>query len=79
MLYELNDAFDRAAQDDAVSVIILAADGPHFSAGHDLREPDPVQVVSDHRRVGTWCGFGCTGAESQMAVEKSRLELRICE
>jgi enoyl-CoA hydratase len=70
MLYELNDAFDIAAQDDSVSVIILAANGPHFSAGHDLREHDAVKVVTDRRRIGTWCGFGCAGAESQMAVEK---------
>ncbi|BBZ10028.1 enoyl-CoA hydratase [Mycobacterium branderi] len=70
MLYELNDAFDLAAQDDSVSVIILAANGPHFSAGHDLRERDALQVVADHQRVGTWCGFGCAGAESQMAFEK---------
>ena len=70
LLYELNDAFDIAAQDDSVSVIILAANGPHFSAGHDLREHNALQVVTDHRRVGTWCGFGCAGAESQMAVEK---------
>jgi enoyl-CoA hydratase len=70
MLYELNGAFDLAAQDDSVSVIILAANGPDFSAGHDLRESDALQVVTDHHRVGTWCGFGCAGAESQMAVEK---------
>ena len=70
MLYELNDAFDLAAQDDSVSVIILAANGPHFSAGHDLREHDALRVVTDHQRIGTWCGFGCAGAESQMAVEK---------
>jgi enoyl-CoA hydratase len=70
MLYELNDAFDRAAQDDLVSVIILAANGPHFSAGHDLRDLEGRQVVAEHRRVGTWCGFGCAGAESQIAVEK---------
>jgi enoyl-CoA hydratase len=70
MLYELNDAFDLAAQDDSVSVIVLAANGPHFSAGHDLREQEAMQVITDHRRVGTWCGFGCAGAESQMAVEK---------
>ena len=38
MLYELNDAFDIAAQDDNIKVIILAANGPHFSSGHDLRE-----------------------------------------
>ena len=40
LLYELNEAFDVAAQDDQVKVIILAAKGPHFSAGHDLREVD---------------------------------------
>lgn len=71
LLYELNDAFDRAAQDDAVKVIILAANGPHFSSGHDLREPGgPVEQMSPFDPVGTWCGFGCAGAEGRMAREK---------
>ena len=72
LLYELNNAFNRAAQDDDVSVIILAAEGPHFSSGHDLRESDAEreEAMSRHRTVGTWCGFGCDGAESQMAREK---------
>ena len=39
LLYELDDAFSRAAADDEVKVIILAAEGPDFSAGHDLSEP----------------------------------------
>ncbi len=30
LLYELNDAFDVAACDDAIKVIILAGNGPHF-------------------------------------------------
>ena len=70
LLYELNDAFDRAARDDDVSVIILAAEGPHFSSGHDLREQGGRDAMADHRTVGTWCGFGCAGAEAQMAREK---------
>ncbi len=70
LLYALNDAFDRAAQDGDVKVIILAADGPHFSSGHDLRETGGVEAMARHRTVGTWCGFGCAGAESQMAREK---------
>jgi enoyl-CoA hydratase len=37
MTYDLNAAFDAAVQDDAVKVIILAGNGPHFSSGHDLR------------------------------------------
>jgi enoyl-CoA hydratase len=37
LLYALNDAFDRAAHDDDISVIILAANGPHFSSGHGTK------------------------------------------
>ena len=70
LLYELNDAFDRAAQDDDVSVIVLAADGPHFSSGHDLRERGGLATMQERRTVGTWCGFGCAGAEAQMSREK---------
>jgi len=42
MLYELNNAFDVAARDPAVKVIILAADGPHFSSGHDVKGTPPT-------------------------------------
>src|SRR5258708_15011581 len=69
-LYELNDAFDVASQDDSIKVIILAANGPHFSSGHDLRERNGAQTMSNHRTVGTWCGWSCAGAEAQMAREK---------
>jgi len=36
MLVELNDAFLRAEADDEVRVVILGANGPMFSAGHDM-------------------------------------------
>jgi enoyl-CoA hydratase len=78
MLYELNDAFDIAAQDDSVKVIILAANGPHFSSGHDLREHEGYQKMAEFRTVGTWCGFTCAGAEAQMAREKE-IYLGFCE
>ena len=70
MLYELNLAFDRAAQDNDIKVIILAAAGPHFSSGHDLREQGALETMAEFQTVGTWCGFGCAGAEAQMAREK---------
>ena len=35
LLYELNDAFDTAMVDSQTKVVIIAAKGPHFSAGHD--------------------------------------------
>lgn len=69
MLYELNEAFDRFAQDDNAKVAVLAGDGPDFSSGHDFSE-EKHHVMHDHRTVGTWCGFTCGGAESQMAREK---------
>jgi enoyl-CoA hydratase len=71
LLYALNDAFDRAAQDEAVKVTILAANGPHFSSGHDLREGGSIaEQMAPFDVVGTWCGFGCAGAEPRMAREK---------
>ena len=66
MLYELNAALDRAAQDDAVKVIVLSADGPHFSSGHDLRDRSRLD---EFQPVGTWGGFALPGAEGYMAVE----------
>jgi enoyl-CoA hydratase len=55
LLYALNDAFDRAAQDDDVKVVILAAAGKDFSAGHDLRESPESRDMGRYRTVGTWC------------------------
>ncbi len=39
MTYALDDAFNRAVQDDAVRCIVLAGEGKHFSAGHDIGSP----------------------------------------
>jgi enoyl-CoA hydratase len=37
MLDDLDEAWRRAADDDEVRVIVLQANGKHFSAGHDLK------------------------------------------
>ena len=39
MTYALDDAFNRAVQDDDVRCIVLAGNGKHFSAGHDIGTP----------------------------------------
>jgi enoyl-CoA hydratase len=39
MTYALDDAFVRATNDDAVKCIVLAGNGKHFSAGHDIGTP----------------------------------------
>jgi enoyl-CoA hydratase len=39
MTYALDEAFQRAVADDAVRCIVLAGEGRHFSAGHDIGTP----------------------------------------
>lgn len=61
LLVELDQAFADAEADDTVRVIILAGNGPSFSAGHDLgsaeahaqRDPGPDQHPSFQEFGGT--------------------------
>ncbi|UGT38953.1 enoyl-CoA hydratase [Nocardia yamanashiensis] len=70
LLYALNDAFDRAAHDDDIVVIVLAANGPHFSAGHDMREPEPLTATTRFDTVGPGGGLVAPGAAGVMAREE---------
>jgi enoyl-CoA hydratase len=38
MIEDLDACFDAAGADDSVRVVVVAAAGKHFSAGHDLKE-----------------------------------------
>lgn len=53
MLYALDDAFYKACGDDTVKVIVLRANGKHFSAGHDIGTPgrDYHQGREDRRSM----------------------------
>jgi enoyl-CoA hydratase len=68
MLSEFNAALDRAARDPSVKVIIVAADGKHFSSGHDLRNLKPD--MSSFPTVGTAAHFDAPGAEGYMDRER---------
>ena len=74
MLYELNDAFDLASRDDKVKVIVLAANGPHFSSGHDLADRTDVTEFS---QVSNWGGYDKPGAEGRQALEEE-IYLGLC-
>lgn len=77
MTYELDDAFRRACHDDDVSVIILAAAGDHFNAGHDLGiDEDPNPNPSNAR--GFWGQFLADGWEGTYSREHE-LYLDTCE
>jgi enoyl-CoA hydratase/carnithine racemase len=47
LLDELDAAWTQAAEDDDVRVIVLRAEGRHFSAGHDLKDrwPAPKEIT----------------------------------
>src|SRR5690348_2420187 len=60
---------DAASQDDQVKVIILSGEGPHFSAGHDMRGGSGA-TMHDFKTVGTWANFDQPGAEGPMAREE---------
>ncbi len=70
MSYDLNAAFDRAVLDDEVKAIILSGNGPHFSAGHDLRGDGGVTLGQDNPLVSSWGGFREPGAHGRYAREQ---------
>ena len=47
MLQQLRDAIIDLSNDDQVRVVILAANGPAFCAGHDLKEITAARTASD--------------------------------
>ncbi|WP_234709681.1 enoyl-CoA hydratase [Mycolicibacterium cosmeticum] len=54
MTYALDAAFQRAVEDDTVSVIVLAGSGEHFSAGHDIGTPERDHHVSYDNKAALW-------------------------
>lgn len=74
MLYEIDRALGEAARDDAVRCIIVAADGKHFSAGHDLRDDGDL---ADFDPVTLWAGFDEPGQAGQMNAEQE-MYLGLC-
>jgi enoyl-CoA hydratase len=68
MLYEINAALDVAMHDDDVRVVILAADGPHFSSGHHLK--DRSKIGEHGQPVLGVGGYELPGQEGWMAQEQ---------
>jgi enoyl-CoA hydratase len=55
-LFEFNDAFMAAAGDDEVRVIVVRANGRHFSSGHDLKQ-SLEQLPEWKNGISNWYGF----------------------
>ncbi|WP_019809665.1 enoyl-CoA hydratase [Saccharomonospora halophila] len=78
MTYALDAAFQRAVDDDEVTVIVLAGAGKHFSAGHDLGTPGrDTDVHYDNTAVLWWDHVGRAGGDQRFARE-SEVYLGMC-
>lgn len=70
MTYSLDAAFRRAVDDPAVKVIVLRANGKHFSAGHDIGTPErDVDTHYDNVAALHWDHVGASGADQRLARE----------
>ena len=70
MTYALDAAFTRAVNDDAVAVIVLAGEGDHFSAGHDIGTPGrDIDTSFERTAVVWWDHVGKQGADNRYARE----------
>ncbi|MFI6167473.1 enoyl-CoA hydratase [Nocardia sp. NPDC051052] len=54
MTYALDAAFERAVEDDEVGVIVLAGNGKHFSAGHDIGTPGRDHHIHYPNKAALW-------------------------
>ena len=70
MTYALDAAFTRAVNDDDVKVIVLAGEGKHFSAGHDIGTPGrDVDTSFERKAVLWWDHVGKPGGDARYARE----------
>ncbi len=69
MLYDIDAGFSRAAGDESVKVIVLAADGVNFSSGHDLADLGPLAGFDTVTLAGSFTepgGHGWMSREEEM-------------
>lgn len=70
MTYALDAAFTRAVEDNSVNVIVLAGNGAHFSAGHDIGTPDrDHELQFENRAVVWWDHVDKHGGDQRFARE----------
>ncbi|MEU4600509.1 enoyl-CoA hydratase [Nocardia sp. NPDC023988] len=70
MTYALDAAFVRAVEDAAVKVIVLAGNGKHFSAGHDIGTPGRDHDAHYENKAALWWDHvDRTGGDQRFARE----------
>src|SRR5437773_1669847 len=69
MLLALQREFEAIAEDESVRVVVLAAEGKAFCAGHDLKEMRAAPSLDYYQRLFTQC--------SQMMLSVQRLPVPV--
>lgn len=77
MTYALDDAFRRAVDDDGVKAIVLAGEGKHFSAGHDIGTPGRDVAKSFERRL-LWADHANKPAAEMLYTREQEVYLGMC-
>ena len=78
MTYALDAAFQKATDDDDVKVIVLAGNGKHFCAGHDIGTPGrDVDQTFERKAVIWWDHTDKKGGDLRFARE-SEVYLGMC-
>ncbi len=72
LMVALQDALDAAASDASVRVIVLGAEGPAFSAGHDLKEMTAHRLAADGGRAAFAAVFAQCSKLMQTIVRHPR-------
>jgi enoyl-CoA hydratase len=67
MLFELDEQLTRAMRDSTIQVVVVAADGPDFSSGHDLKDRSTLAGFPSITGTG---GFDQPGPHGHMALEE---------
>lgn len=77
MTYALDAAFKRACDDDKVKVIILAGEGKHFSAGHDIGTPGR-DVDQEFDRASLWYDHSNKSGGEFLYAREQEVYLGMC-
>ncbi|MFC8383965.1 enoyl-CoA hydratase [Nocardia sp. NPDC056952] len=78
MTYALDAAFVRAVEDPEVKVIVLAGNGKHFSAGHDIGTPGRDHDVHYENKAALWWDHLDRPGGDQRFARESEVYLGMC-
>ncbi|GAB2716371.1 enoyl-CoA hydratase [Nocardia thraciensis] len=78
MTYALDAAFTRAVEDAEVKVIVLAGNGKHFSAGHDIGTPGRDHHVHYANKAALWWDHVDRPGGDQRFARESEVYLGMC-